>query len=63
MHVTNPCCLIIIYVLVFNAMYGFVICSCVYVFALVFLSKTGTGIVDIKLTAVLCMAGQILETE
>ena len=31
---------------VFTAMYGFVICSCVYVIALVFLSVTGTGTVS-----------------
>ena len=46
-------------------MYDFVICSCVYVLALVFVPMTGTGTVSswYKLMAAVCMAGQILETE
>ena len=46
-------------------MYGFLICSCVYVSALVFLSMTGTGSVSswYKLMVAVCMAGGILEIE
>ena len=35
-----------IYISIFNAMYGSLICSCVYVSALVFLPMTGTGTVS-----------------
>ena len=54
-----------IYVSVFNAMYGFVVHSCEHVFALVFSLWLVVVLfpVDIKLTAYVCMAGWILETE